>query len=192
MYIYHLPFHRDPLVRPTQPIAPPKNPPQRLPLVSTLASRKNRRAGDLERLTTWSNLLATRRLIIQAELTSIAGKPSDAEVPECSLRMGRISIAMYLLGRAGAIIRKTSDQVPYQLWPPLLHVAQLLEKPFFTEPQHLVLFHYDEIKASLEAQGFYILKVDAAARKYINHVKKRVAQMRHSRQGPPKDVDVMA
>jgi hypothetical protein len=202
MYIYHLPFHRDPLVRPAQPVDRVLNdPPQlrrqarkfrRFFLGPENDSQDRQRAGDMKLKGTWSNLLAVKRLLIQGELASIAAKPSDAEVPECGLRLERISIAMYLLGASGAVIRKTADYVPADLWPVLQEVMDLLGKQFFTETQHLMMLQYGTIKASFKFQGFDILDADAAARKYLNHVQNRVAQMRKSRQGPPKDVDVMA
>ncbi|MDD5340093.1 MAG: hypothetical protein PHV13_02480 [Candidatus ainarchaeum sp.] len=198
MFLYQTPPARRQLVRPVKPPNLVNKDPTRVRWFRRFfrdpeaGSHGNKRAGDLNLKSTWSNLLAAKRLLIQGELASIAAKPRDAEVPECGLQMERVSIAMYLLGRAGTIIRKTADYVPADLWPVLQAVMDLLEKPFFTEPQHVVLFHYNGIKASFKLLGFDILDADAAARKYINHVKTRVAQMRKNRQGPPKDVDVMA
>ncbi len=188
-------FPQFPLIRATQPTAAITKDPQRLPKPARTFRRflhiHERRIGDMKP-TTWSQPLATKRLIIQEELASIAAKPDDAEVPHYELRVERISIAMYLLCRAGAIIRKTPDFVPSKLWPSLLHVDELLGKSFFTEPAGPVAFHYDAIKSSLEAQGFCILNADTAAKNYTDHVKKRVAQLRKSRQEPPKHLDVTA
>jgi hypothetical protein len=197
MYKLYLPLIRQPLVTRAQPPDPVNKDPPRVRWFRRFfrdpeSYSQGQRAGDMKLKPTWSNILAVKRLLIQGELASIAAKPSDAEVPDCGLRMGRVSIAMYLLGRSGAIIRKTADYVPTDLWPVLQELMDMLGTQFFTEPQHLMTLQYGTIKASFEAQGYDVLDAGAAARKYIHHVEKRVAQMRHGRQGPPKEIDLMA